>query len=423
MERFQKFIFHEEKEVFCLKKAIILAIGNEIVEGIIVDTNSKYIANKLLDYGYKTIMTKTLPDDLNLISSEFKDSLQKADLVITTGGLGPTDDDLTREAISLALEKKLIYDPVIGEKIVKKAKNYYKTVPEIVKKQGYVIEGAKVIENPVGTAPGQVLNFENKTIIILPGPPAELYPIFESALKTLEKDEPLYTRRIKTIGIPEAVLVEKYKDIIYSDSNITVATMASYKTGVELRFTGVFSLKDKIDLIVNKLLKEISQYVYALDNKSIEEEVYEKLKNLGKMVSFAESCTGGLVSSRFVDVPGVSSVFKGSIVAYSNEIKEKILNVKKETLEKFGAVSEECVIEMARGVSNLFSTDYSVSISGIAGPTGGTKEKPVGTVWICVYDRNSNKYLTEKYSFKGNRETIRFRSSLYTFNLLRRMLK
>ena len=406
-----------------MKKAIILAIGNEIVEGIIVDTNSKYIANKLLDYGYKTIMTKTLPDDLNLISSEFKDSLQKADLVVTTGGLGPTDDDLTREAISLALEKKLIYDPVIGEKIVKKAKNYYKTVPEIVKKQGYVIEGAKVIENPVGTAPGQVLNFENKTIIILPGPPAELYPIFESALKTLEKDEPLYTRRIKTIGIPEAVLVEKYKDIIYSDSNITVATMASYKTGVELRFTGVSSLKDKIDFIVNKLLKEISQYVYALDNKSIEEEVYEKLKNLGKMVSFAESCTGGLVSSRFVDVPGVSSVFKGSIVAYSNEIKEKILNVKKETLEKFGAVSEECVIEMARGVSILFSTDYSVSISGIAGPTGGTKEKPVGTVWICVYDRNSNKYLTEKHLFKGNRETIRFRSSLYTFNLLRRMLK
>jgi len=406
-----------------LKKAIILAIGNEIVEGIIVDTNSKYIANKLLDYGYKTIMTKTLPDDLNLISSEFKDSLQKADLVVTTGGLGPTDDDLTREAISLALEKKLIYDPVIGEKIVKKAKNYYKTVPEIVKKQGYVIEGAKVIENPVGTAPGQVLNFENKTIIILPGPPAELYPIFESALKTLEKDEPLYTRRIKTIGIPEAVLVEKYKDIIYSDPNITVATMASYKTGVELRFTGVSSLKDKIDLIVNKLLKEISQYVYALDNKSIEEEVYEKLKNLGKMVSFAESCTGGLVSSRFVDVPGVSSVFKGSIVAYSNEIKEKILNVKKETLEKFGAVSKECVIEMARGVSNLFSTDYSVSISGIAGPTGGTKEKPVGTVWICAYDRNSNKYLTEKHLFKGNRETIRFRSSLYTFNLLRRMLK
>lgn len=406
-----------------MKKAIILAIGNEIVEGIIVDTNSKYIANKLLDYGYKTTMTKTLPDDLNLISSEFKDSLQKADLVVTTGGLGPTDDDLTREAISLALEKKLIYDPVIGEKIVKKAKNYYKTVPEIVKKQGYVIEGAKVIENPVGTAPGQVLNFENKTIIILPGPPAELYPIFESALKTLEKDEPLYTRRIKTIGIPEAVLVEKYKDIIYSDSNITVATMASYKTGVELRFTGVSSLKDKIDFIVNKLLKEISQYVYALNNKSIEEEVYEKLKNLGKMVSFAESCTGGLVSSRFVDVPGVSSVFKGSIVAYSNEIKEKILNVKKETLEKFGAVSEECVIEMARGVSILFSTDYSVSISGIAGPTGGTKEKPVGTVWICVYDRNSNKYLTEKHLFKGNRETIRFRSSLYTFNLLRRMLK
>lgn len=406
-----------------MKKAIIIAIGNELVEGIIVDTNSKYIANKLLDYGYKTIITKTLPDDLEIISNELKDSLQKADLVVTTGGLGPTEDDLTREAISFALGKKLIYDQVIGEKIVKKAKEYYKVVPEIVKKQGYVIEGAKAIENPVGTAPGQILNFDNKTIIILPGPPAELYPIFEVALKTLEKDKPLYTRRIKTIGIPEALLVEKYKDIIYSNSKISVATMASYKTGVELRFTGEISLKDEIDNIVEKLLKDISNYVYALDDKSIEEEVYEKLKVFSKTVSFAESCTGGLVSSRFVDVPGVSSVFKGSIVAYSNEIKEKVLNVKKETLERFGAVSKECVIEMAKGVSNLFSTDYSISISGIAGPTGGTKEKPVGTVWICAYDRNSNKYLTEKHLFKGNRETIRFKSSLYALNLLRGMLK
>jgi len=405
-----------------MKKAIILAIGNELVEGIIVDTNSKYIANKLLDFGYKTLMTKTLPDNLNLIVDEFKDSLKKADLVITTGGLGPTEDDLTREAISLALEKKLIYDSALGEKIIKKAKEYYKKVPEIVKKQAYVIEGAQVIENPVGTAPGQVIKIKDKTVIILPGPPAELYPIFESALEKLEKDEPLYTRRIKTIGIPEAVLVDEYKNIIYSNKDITVATMASYKTGVELRFTGKISLKDEIDTIVNKLIEKISDFVYSLDDKGIEEVIFEKLNSLGKTVSFAESCTGGLLSSRFVDVPGVSKVFKGSVVAYSNEIKERVLNVKKETLNNFGAVSEECVIEMAKGVANLFSTDYSVSISGIAGPTGGTKEKPVGTVWICAYDRNSDKYITEKHIFKGNRETIRFKSSLYAFNLLRRII-
>ncbi|SHH52041.1 competence/damage-inducible protein A [Thermosipho atlanticus] len=405
-----------------MKNAIILAIGNELVEGIIVDTNSKYVANKLLDYGFKIIAIKTLPDDLEILVPEIKESLDKADLVVTTGGLGPTNDDLTREAISLATGKKLIYNEKLGEKILKKAEEYYKEVPENVKRQGYIFEGAIVIENPVGTAPGQLLKLGNKTIIILPGPPTELQPIFQKILKYLEKDNPIYVRRIKTIGIPEAVLVEKYKKIIYSRPDITVATMASYKSGVELRFSGKYSLKNEIDKIVQKLLEKISEYVYAIDEKNIEEVLFEKLKMLGKTVSFAESCTGGLVSSIFVNVPGISKVFKGAIVAYSNEIKEKILNVKKETLQQFGAVSKECVMEMAKGVSSLFSTDYSIAISGIAGPTGGSKEKPVGTVWICAYKLESNEYLYEKFLFKGNREIIRYKAVLHSFNLLRRLI-
>ncbi|MBO8161037.1 MAG: competence/damage-inducible protein A [Thermosipho sp. (in: Bacteria)] len=406
-----------------MKKNIILAIGNELVEGIIVDTNSKYIANKLLEHGYKTIMTKTLPDDLEILVTEIKNSLETSDLLITTGGLGPTKDDITREAVSLAIDKKLIPDQKLVEKITAKAKKYYKEVPDIVKKQGQVIEGAIVLENPVGTAPGQIINFGTKTILILPGPPAELYPIFNEALKYIKKDSPIYTRRVKTLGIPEAVIVEKYKNIIFSNKKITVATMASYKSGVELRFTGDISLKKEIDKIVEKLLKEIGDFIYALDEKSIEEVVFEKLLESNKTVSFTESCTGGLVSSSFVNIPGVSKVFKGSVVAYSNEIKETILNVKKETLINFGAVSKECVKEMAKGVAEKFSTDYSLAISGIAGPTGGTKEKPIGTVWICAYDRKNNEYIVQKYLFKGTRETIRYRSTLYAFDTLRRLIK
>lgn len=403
-----------------MKTASIIAIGNELVEGIIVDTNSKYISKKLLEYGYKTKIIKTLPDDLDLLVKEIKDSLETTDLVVTTGGLGPTEDDLTREAVSKALEKKIIFDENLSKKIIEKAKKFHSYVPKIVERQAMVIEDATVLENPVGTAPGMLLKTPKSTILILPGPPVEMIPIFEEALNLIEKENKIYQRRIKTINIPEAVLVEKYKDIIYKYKEVNVATMASHTSGVELRFTGEKAL---VDEIVNMLSEKLKDYIYAFDDKTIEEIVFEKLLSKNKTVSFAESCTGGLVSANFVNLSGVSKVFKGSIVAYSNEVKQKLLNVNPKTLEKFGAVSKECVEEMAKGVSKLLDTDYSVAISGIAGPTGGTKEKPVGTVWICAYSRENDIFMTERFYFKGNRQTIRNRSTLHAFDMLRRILK
>ncbi|ONN27058.1 damage-inducible protein CinA [Thermosipho affectus] len=396
-----------------MKKSIILAIGNELVEGIILDTNSKYISRKLLDFGYKTIAIKTLPDDMKILVEEIKSSLKKADLLITTGGLGPTEDDLTRESVSKAIGKKLVFSDKIYKSILEKIKKFHREVPENVKKQAWVIESAKVIENPVGTAPGQIID----NIIILPGPPVEMKPIFDKALNYIEKGEKIYQRRVKFLGIPEAVLVEKYKDIIYKH-DINVATMASHITGVELRFTGE---RKKVDEIVNLLKEKLSDYIYAFDDKTIEEVVFEKLGD--KTVSFAESCTGGLISSKFVSLPGVSKVFKGAIVAYSNEVKENVLNVSKNTIKTFGAVSKECVTEMAKGVCKILNSDYSVSVSGIAGPTGGTKEKPVGTVWICAYDRQKDVYLAKNFLFRGNRQIIREKSSLYALNLLRRIIE
>lgn len=403
-----------------MKTASIISIGNELVEGLIIDTNSKYISKKLSEYGYKTIGIKTLPDDLDLLIKEINQSLKISDLLITTGGLGPTKDDLTREAISKAISKKLFFDEKLYKKVINKIKKFTNDIPQIVKTQAMVIKGAEIIDNPVGTAPGQIINLSDKTIIILPGPPVEMKPMLENALKKIMPGEKIYQRRIKTIGISEAKLVEEYNDIIYKYEAVNVATMASHTSGVELRFTGK---KELVDEIVEELFKKLPDYIYAMDDKTIEEIVFEKLLEKNKTVSFAESCTGGLVSARFVNLSGVSKVYKGAVISYENEIKEKILGVKSQTLEKFGAVSKECVIEMAKGVSNLLNTDYSVSISGIAGPTGGTKEKPVGTVWICGYSRENNEIITEKFLFRGDRQTIRNSSAFHAFNILRRIIK
>ncbi len=401
-----------------MKKAIILAIGNELVEGLIIDTNSRYLAQRLKEFGYYIVRTETLPDNFDIMVSRIKEAINDADLIITSGGLGPTEDDLTREAVAHSIGRKLLKNEAIAQELINRAIKYYGKAPESVVKQAFVIENAEVIDNKVGTAPGQILKYDGKIIILLPGPPVELIPMFESILEKLKTNDSLYTRRIKTIGIPEAVLMDEYKDILYSNSRITIATMASYERGVEVRFTGPIEIKDEIDYVVNTLLPKLGESVYALDDKEMHDVVYELLVKNNYTVSFAESCTGGLISSTFVDIPGVSSVFKGSVVAYSNEAKIEILGVSKETIEKFGAVSEECVIEMAQGAKKIFNSNFSVAVSGIAGPSGGSEKKPVGTVCIAVCSPNGINSAT--YNLRGDRQLIRKRSTLIAFDMLRR---
>lgn len=401
-----------------MKKAIILAIGNELVEGLIVDTNSKYLSSKLKSFGYYVIRTETLPDILEVIVNRLRFAIEDADLVITSGGLGPTEDDLTREAVAKVLNRKLLIDENLADNLVQRALRYYNKAPESVKKQAMIIGGGKVIDNPVGTAPGQIIEFNSKRIILLPGPPAELIPIFESIYSELKTDDALYTRRIKTLGIPEAVLMDEYKDIIYSNNRINVATMASYERGVEVRFTGPIYLKEEIDNVVNILLSKIGQYVYALDDEELKDVVYKLLVEKKKTVSFAESCTGGLISSTLVDIPGVSNIFKGSVIAYSNEAKVKILGVEENIINTHGAVSEECVKMMAVGAKKIFGTDFAVAVSGIAGPSGGSEKKPVGTV--CIALASDHEVVATTHYLRGDRNIIRLRSTLIALDTLRR---
>ncbi len=401
-----------------LKSAIILAIGNELVEGLILDTNSKYMSQRLKLAGYYVVRTETLPDNLQIMKDRISVALQDADLIITSGGLGPTEDDITREAVSAVIGRKLIVDKKLSDELVQRAIKYYGKSAESVSKQAMIIEGATVLDNPVGTAPGQLVEVNGKIILILPGPPSELIPIFENVYDKIKADDSLYTRRIKTIGIPEAILMEEYKDIIYSDPNVTVATMASYERGVEVRFTGPISLKDSIDRICDRLIPMLGDSVYALDDSDMQDVVYKLLKDNGLTVSFAESCTGGLISSTFVDIPGVSDVYKGGVITYSNESKTKILGVAQETLEKHGAVSEECVREMVDGCKRLFNSSFAVAVSGIAGPSGGSEEKPVGTV--CIALATPTKIISSTHLLRGDRNSIRRRSMLFSFDILRR---
>ncbi|WP_448375764.1 competence/damage-inducible protein A [Fervidobacterium sp.] len=401
-----------------MKNAVIFSIGNELVEGLIIDTNSKYISEKLKLLGYYVLRIETLPDRLDILSERIRIGLSEAELIITTGGLGPTEDDLTREAVALAIGRNIEIDKKIADELIERAIKYYGKSPEIVVKQAMIIEGAKVLNNSVGTAPGQIIDIEGKKIVILPGPPAEMMPMFEIILEDLRTDDAMYTRRIKTIGIPEAILMDEHKDVIYSVPEITVATMASYERGVEVRFTGSINQKEDIDKIANILIERLGDNVYATDDDTIEDVVYKLLKDNNLTISFAESCTGGMISSKFVDIPGVSSVFKGAIVAYSNEVKKSILSVPEDVLNRYGAVSEECVKIMAKNVKEILNSDFAVAVSGIAGPEGGSEAKPVGTVCFAFANKNSVKTFT--YTLRGNREMVRKRSTLLAFDISRR---
>lgn len=403
-----------------MKKAIILAIGNELVEGLIVDTNSKYLSSKLKLLGYYVIRTETLPDVFEIVVERLKAAIEDADLIITSGGLGPTEDDLTREAVAAAIKRELSLDEDLANMLTQRALKYYKKAPDSVKKQAMVIQGANVIDNPVGTAPGQFIEFNEKQIILLPGPPIELIPIFESVLDKIKTDDELYTRKIKTLGIPEAILMDECKDIIYSNSKITVATMASYERGVEIRFTGSIGLKSEIDSVVNNLLSKIKDFVYALDDDEMKDVVYKLLLESKKTVSFAESCTGGLISSTLVDIPGISSVFNGAIVAYSNEVKVNVLGVEENIINTYGAVSEECVRQMAIGARKIFNTDFALAVSGIAGPSGGSEQKPVGTV--CIALASDSEIISTTHYLRGDRRMIRLRTVLLSLDILRRWI-
>ena len=385
----------------------VLIIGNEIITGRIADTNSSFIARKLFELGINLTRITTINDKKEIIEAGLQEALNHSDLIFTSGGLGPTPDDNTTAVAAKIFNRRLILDESLLEQLEKYFKKINKTMPESLTRQALVPQGAIVLENPVGMAPGLILKNENKGIILLPGVPIELEKIFVTGvipyLETSYRLKPIFSRTIRTTNITEAEIFEKISRYFTRHKSVEIAYLPQH-TGVDIV---IWTEKDKkvLSACEKEIVSCLKEAVYSFNSTGIEEIVGQILRKKDLTLATAESCTAGLVADRITNVPGSSEYFIGGVVAYSNDIKKLTCGVKQETLKKFGAVSKETVIEMAIGIKEHFKTSVGLSISGVAGPAGGTLEKPVGLTWIGI---SANLFdQAWKFVFPGDRLAIK----------------
>jgi len=409
-----------------------ISVGTEILLGNIVNTNTQYLAEKCAGLGLSNYYQVSVGDNEERLSAAIAQALSRADIIMLTGGLGPTEDDLTKEVASKVLGLELKEDAHTKTRIEEYFSNrgINRTLTKNNWKQALIPEGAKVVDNHNGTAPGLIIHTkDNKHLILMPGPPNELYPMFENDiapyLKQLEP-EVIYSRTIKITGLGESFVETEIKDIIESQSNPTIAPYA--KTGeVHLRITAKANSEEEAEKLILPVAKELKkrfgQNVYTTDeNVTLEECVINLLKKNHLTLATAESCSGGLFAGRIVNVAGASDIFSEGVITYSNEVKKDLIGVRAETLQKFGAVSRQTAQEMAIGVRKLSGAGAAISITGIAGPGGGSDEKPVGLVYIgCSINDQTD---VREYRLRGNRQKIREYSVVYALDFLRNcMLK
>ena len=407
--------------------AEILAVGTELLLGDTLNTNAQYLSKELAGLGISVYHHTVVGDNPVRLKKALADAFLRADIVITSGGLGPTKDDLTKETGAEYFDKKLIID----EDALKTLESFFirtgRVMTENNRKQALMPEGARLIPNNNGTAPGCIISDGGKTLIMFPGPPRELIPMFEeSVLPYLkERTDGTYVSRVlRLCGIGESAAEDMIKDLIETQTNPTIAPYAKLN---ELTFRVTASAKTEdealslMEPVVSELYKRFSDNIYGEGNNlSLAAVVVDKLIQKNKTIAIAESCTGGLMASALVDIPGSSKVLLEGFVTYSNEAKISRLNVSGKTLKEHGAVSGETAYEMAVGVSKVSGADIGIGITGIAGPEGGTDEKPVGLVYIALYI-NGNVTVNE-LKFTGNRQRIRGRAVMSALDMIRRAL-
>lgn len=405
--------------------AELISVGTEILLGTIVNTNASFLAEKCALLGLSIYYQSVVGDNEKRLEETLKTALGRADVVILTGGLGPTQDDLTKETAARVMNRELVLDEHSKERIKEYfKKSQTKTITENNWKQALIPEGAIVIDNDNGTAPGIIIEEDGKSVILLPGPPNELIPMFNKNIYPyLNKLQPeiIVSSMVKICGVGESTVETMIKDLIDNQTNPTVAPYA--KIGeVHLRVTAKAKDEEETKKLIKPVVKEIKarfgSKVYTTDeNETLEEAVIRLLRRHDLKVTTAESCTGGLLAGRLVNVPGVSEVFREGFITYSNRAKRKMLDVQKSTIKKYGAVSEKTAKEMAKGGVFATDSDVCVAITGIAGPDGGSDEKPVGLVYIACYI--NDKVTVKEFNFKGNRSKIREQSVVNALILLR----
>jgi len=407
--------------------AEIIAIGSELLTPDKTDTNSLWLTEKLNDIGIEVMLKTIVGDDGERLEEAVRDAMRRSDIVITTGGLGPTEDDITRQFTANAIARELIYHEDIEAHLRERFRQWGREMPGINKRQAYVIDGADILPNPNGSAVGMKVEIEGKILAILPGPPRENQPMFTDhvlpKLKAIAGEVYVNRRILRVSGLGESAVDEIAAPIYTAYLGVQTSILFN-RSEVEIHIAAHAGTSHKAEAVAEKLTNELAaalgKAVFAMNGETMEEIIGTRLRERGETLSVAESCTGGLIGSRLTDVPGASEYFIEGAVTYSNASKIRALGVSPDIITAHGAVSAECAEAMAAGMRVHAGTDHAISVTGIAGPDGGSDEKPVGTVFLGYAGANGGKSV--KIVLPGDRDLIRWRASQAALDYLRRQL-
>lgn len=406
-------------------RAEIIAIGSELLTPYRLDTNSLFLTDGLNQVGIRVVHKAVVGDSLDDMRASFRQALDRADLIVACGGLGPTDDDRTREAVADLLGRKLELNEGVLRHIQELFRRFGRVMPEINRRQAMVPEGATVIPNPRGSAPGLWIEASGHIVILLPGVPSELRAMFDQEVRPrltrLGHDERLFTRDLRITGLPESEVEQRISPLyaLYPDAETTI--LAS-PPGIQLH-PRVWSrdpakANQILDEMVKRMALALGEHLYSTEGEQMEEVVARMLTENRATIAVAESCTGGLLAERLTNIPGSSIYFLGGVVCYSNELKSSLVDVPAEIIESKGAVSPEVALALADGIRKRTGATIGVGVTGIAGPGGGTPEKPVGLVHIGIADERGPR--ERRFQFPGDRERIRMHASQTALDSVRR---
>ncbi|MGE0132630.1 MAG: competence/damage-inducible protein A [Blastocatellales bacterium] len=408
--------------------AEIIAVGSEMLTPFRVDTNSLWLTERLNAMGIEVKLKTIVGDDEARLEETIRDAMKRSEIVISTGGLGPTEDDITRKIFARVLKRQLILEQAILDKVRARFIRRGISMPEINARQALVINGAHILENDNGTAPGMLITEGKCTVVLLPGPPREMKPMFDAwvapVLKRRVGDMLIVRRTLSIFGLTESRTDELAAPIYTKYQNH--ATTILFKDGqIELHLTAHARNESEagklLDELAGQLDEVLGEYIFSRRNETLEEVVGELLKLRGYTLATAESCTGGLLAGRITDVPGSSEYFLEGVVSYSNEAKTDLLGVPKKLIKEHGAVSQQVAEAMAAGIRKRAGSTFGIGITGVAGPGGGSEEKPVGLVYIALADDTQS--IARKFIFPGDRQFIRTLSVNAALDMLRRRIK
>jgi len=405
--------------------AEIISIGNEILCGKIIDTNANYIINKLEDINLYVRHVSAVGDDEKELIDLLKAAFERSRVIITTGGLGPTEDDITFQSIARAFNLKLVKYQEAEEHMIKILNRIRVDISESNFKQAYLPEGSFCIINSYGTAPAMILEKDSRVIVALPGVPLEMknlmtdkiIPFLQQRFPAVQNKQ---SRIIRISGLGESTVNDKIKDFIYENKHLNIGIYASPED-IQIQLNAIGKTSRESITILDKATEQLKDilgnYIFGFNQQSLEEIIGIMLKEKGLTLAVAESCTGGMLGEIITSIPGSSDYFKGGIISYDGEIKEKLLRVPRETMIKYGQVSEQVARAMAQGVRKQCLSDIGISITGIAGPGGGSPAKPVGLVYIALADERQT--IVQEHQLRKDRHTIRLRSARRALNILR----